>query len=104
MPVENIEAELKLTYLGDVEIGGIYIGLALKFLSDLGYDWEPTMMEGNRVQSMEVCVGDYLIEIPGHALLYKDSQIWDNTYNKGCKVREYERRAERIVRAYRITR
>lgn len=111
LPIENIEAELKLTYLGDIEISGIYIGLALKFLSDNGYHWTPLQAEGTRLISVFLKEpSKYLIEIKGHALIYssnsgsKDNKIYDNSYPVGIDIFEYPRRAERIVRAYRITR
>lgn len=102
LPVENVEAELKLSYLGDVQISGIYIGLALKFLSDNGYHWQATFMEGKRIDHFNWgCT--YLVEIKGHALVFKEGSVYDNSNLNGVLIEKYARRAERIVRAYRIT-
>ena len=106
LPVDAVEKILKDVYLGDVEISGIYIGLALKFLSDNGYYWEPSLLEGQRLvmcHKLQHPDFQYLIEIKGHALIYKDNTLYDNSYPQGIDIQKYERRAERIVRAYRIT-
>jgi hypothetical protein len=103
-PIQEVEADISKIYLGDIPIGGIYIGLALKYLSDNGYQWIADAKEGRQLRDFKWNNSEsWLIEISGHALVINKGMVFDSLYPCGVYVASYEYRRRRIVRAYRIT-
>src|SRR6266853_2906540 len=108
IPIDEVESQLKTNYLGDIEIKDIYLGLAIKFLSDNGYYWYVDGKEGIPLQKFSQMVNstinneEHLREMQNHALVLKNGKIFDNKYRQDVAITNYDRRANRIIRAYRI--
>lgn len=101
--VNFVELLLRKEYLGDQPIGGIYIGLALKFLRDNGYHFMAYQKEGQTLCDLDrnsTSADSWLVEIKGHALVMRDSVIYDNTFPRGIGIDLYPN--SKIIRAYSV--
>jgi len=105
-PVPIVETMIR-QHLGDLPITRVYLPIALRVLTDLGYKYRDVLRDPDLTLTQFVhktASPDrmYLVEIPGHALVVTQRRIVDNCHPNGVAVELYHTRRSNVRRAFEV--
>jgi hypothetical protein len=104
--VSIVESPIR-QHLGDLPITGVYLPIGLRVLSELGYKYrdvldDPDLTLNQFVRRVASPDRNYLVEIPGHALIVSARRIVDNHHHSGVAVELYGTRRSHVMRAFEV--